>query len=96
MPHRFNGSTLAGTYWSTFAIFESDAKADALTIEPEGLRYIDLATHIRESGFVDVAISKVEVYEDENKDLFIRAEVDNTGEALLRPVTWFEIYDSGG
>ena len=96
VPHKANGKPLAGTYWSAFEVRSMDAKPVNLSLGNMAPQAVEIATHIRESGSIDVAIGNVEMMEDYNNDLFVRADINNTGESTIRPVVWFEFYDAGG
>jgi len=77
--------SLVGTFWSLVLIESS-----------EGRRYaIQLITHIGLTGMVQVEFANTSLVRDE-ENASLHVDVKNTGERLLRPILYVELYNEVG
>ena len=95
-----NKRTLKGTYWSVLMVEEMPDISPRSNKRSVGInsimRYgIQLITHIGETGirelkFIDSRIA------DEDGKLILEVDLKNTGQRMLRPMVWVELYDTNG
>ena len=95
-----NKKTLTGTYWSILLVEEMGDDSPIQKQRGIGIRSvmrygIQLITHIGESGTRDLKFFDSRMVDDEGK-LFLEVDLKNTGQRLLRPMVWVELYDSAG
>ncbi len=77
--------TLVGTFWSLILIESSLSKLYA----------IQIITHIGLTGKVQVEFVKTTLIREEEK-AFLHVDVKNTGERMLRPLLFIELYSNDG
>jgi hypothetical protein len=97
--------TLTGTYWSMLMV-EPVAPETLAPPSPEkdraqvGIRTltrtgIHIATHIRDTGLRLLRFADRELEQVDDR-LFLRLDLENTGERLLTLMVWAELFDEGG
>jgi hypothetical protein len=95
------GDTLSGTYWSLIIVEpiprtspESSRKEPTVGLTTV-LRYaIQMVTHVGNDASKELKFLGAKLYKDENRTLQI--DIENTGERLLRPSVWVELFDENG
>jgi hypothetical protein len=103
--HVVNAEGLKGTYWSTLmveCIPKSSPEVSGST-KPEGnfgirqvFRYgIQMVTHIGDTGSGKLRFLETKLVKAEEKKT-LQVDVENTGERMLRPFLWAELYDQTG
>ena len=96
VPALQKSQPLSGSYWSTLLIEEDQGSR---THQGNGghLRYeVLLVTHIHSSGRTALEIRGVYVIEEKGLGLFVEAHVENTGDTMLKPEGWLELYNEAG
>lgn len=100
-----NAEDLNGTYWSVLmveCIPKSSPEASGAA-KPEGsfgirqvFRYgIQLVTHIGNTGSTYLKFAKTKLVKDKEKKI-LQINIENTGERMLRPSLWTDLYDQAG
>ncbi len=98
-------ATLAGTYWSVIMV-EPIAEGSAESSAPGGgqpaiginevMRYaIQVVTHFGETGKRSVKFAKLRLENEAGLKTLV-AEVENTGERMLRGHFWVDLFDANG
>ncbi|MFC2166710.1 hypothetical protein ACFLQZ_01945 [Acidobacteriota bacterium] len=80
-----NDQSLVGTFWSLILIESSSSKLYA----------IQMITHIGLTGMVQVEFVNMSLVREE-KNISLHVDVKNTGERLIRPILYAELYDEEG
>jgi hypothetical protein len=57
---------------------------------------VQIATHIRSNEQVEVEIEGVEISQEALGEPVLRLNFENSGNVLIVPETWIELYDSSG
>ena len=83
--HVPDDKTLVGTFWSLIIIESSLAKRYA----------IQIITHIGLTGTVQVEFVNTSLVRDE-ENVSLHVDVKNSGERLIRPILYVELYDENG
>jgi hypothetical protein len=107
VPAQVGSAPPSGSYWSVLMIEEVAAGSPESTLSsaedvPQlGVRQVtrygvQLATHIAGTGEPDVAFIGVDLYEDEEGARILQTNVENTGDVMVQPVVWVELYDEMG
>ena len=97
--------TLVGTYWSMFMI-EGISSSSPESVRPEkdkiklGISQIirfgaQMITQIGDTGTRKLKFLKTRLLK-EDKGRILQLDIENTGERLLRPSLWAELYDQKG
>ena len=97
-----NNSPLAGTYWSLLMVeslpVESIEKKDnrsQLAISTV-MRYgIQIITNIESTGKKELLFSNTRLIKDDDK-FSLQFDIENSGEYLLKPNVWLELYNNNG
>jgi hypothetical protein len=92
--------TLNGTYWSVLMIEEMPIISAG--VEKRGvainsvMRYaVQMITHMGKTGKRNLKFIGSRIVKDEDK-LFLEIDLKNTGQRLLRPSLWVELYSTNG
>jgi len=92
--------TLHGTYWSVLMIEEMPTTSPG--IEKRGvainsvMRYaVQVITHLGKTGKRNLKFIGSRMVKEEDK-LFLEVDLENTGQRLLRPLLWVELYNPLG
>lgn len=96
---------LVGTYWSILMVEEiSESPPEAIGDEKgeptlgirQVIRYgIQMVTHIGDAGVRRLEFLKTRLLR-EKEGRILQVDIENTGERLLRPFLWAELYDEKG
>jgi len=95
------GDTLSGTYWSMIMIeplaadYVEQMQRGAVGVKTVVRYAVQLITHMENEGTVDLVIKNVEVVLENGKRMF-HADFINTGQQLVRPKTWIELFNENG
>ncbi len=84
-----------GTYWSSLSVDVVGLGASAFRKPYSRHHLSDIATHITETGTPALAINSLKM-KGERHDRKLEAVMTNTGNALVKPDVWFELYDTAG
>lgn len=91
--------TLSGTYWSMLMV---EPTKEIIPEEKEGMtvntviRYgIQIITNIGNTGEKNIEFIDVNLMQDNEKRILL-VDIKNTGERMVRPSVWAELYDSTG
>jgi len=91
--------TLSGTYWSMLLV---EPAKEIVPEQKEGvtvntvIRYgIQIVTNIGNTGEKNIEFFDVNLMKDNEKRILL-VDIKNTGERLVRPSVWAELYDSTG
>lgn len=91
--------TLSGTYWSMLIV---EPIKDIVPEQQEGIkltsviRYgIQIITNIGTSGEKNIEFIDINLMKDNEKSILL-VDIDNTGERIVRPVVWAEVYTMTG
>ena len=100
VPERYAGVEVSGSYWSSLVIEEVVGAKEMRKRQKSGalpLRYeIALATHISGATLPELAIRSISVVEEKGLGLYVEAHIENTGDTMLKPEGWLELYDTSG
>lgn len=106
VPEQIGGETPSGSYWSMIMIEGVPKGSPQSTLgdadRPQfGIRQItrygvQIATHIRKEQRVDVAIAGVELTREALGAPVLELNFENSGNVLIVPETWVELYDTQG
>ncbi len=84
-----------GTYWSSFSV-DVVAIGSAEFRRPFSRHHlVEVATHIQNTGKTDLAINSVKLIGNSNSKS-LQATMVNTGNLLVKPEVWVELYDIAG
>jgi len=92
--------TLRGTYWSIIMIeqvpeIKPEAEQEGISIKAI-MRYgVQMITHLGDSGVRNLRFIGSRLINEDGKRIFL-VDIENTGERLLRPFVWVELYDFNG
>ena len=103
VPESTSSFPLSGSYWSMIMV-EAVPYASANDLEQrrqlgvrQKLRYgIQIASHIKNTGQSQLEIKNSALSQGENGDTALVIHVENTGDVMLRPQMWVELYDLKG
>jgi len=97
---------LEGSYWSIIMVegipksspenIENDVPEDALGLIQVTRYGVQVATHIAGTGAAELSITQSALSRDESNGATLQLNVSNTGDKLVRPEIWIELYDSEG
>lgn len=95
VPLRMDTEPPAGTYWSTLTVDVVALGASEFVRPYSRHRLTDIATEITGTGDAGLAINVVNV-KGERDSKQLEAVMVNTGDMLVKPQVWFELYDAAG
>jgi hypothetical protein len=109
VPETLEGGEPTGSYWSMMMVEAVSPESETSTLgeadtEPEQrrlgaqqvMRYgVQVATHIDGPPAYDVALSDLQVEASDSARVLLVA-AQNTGQAMMRPAVWMELYDASG
>ncbi|MFK7848551.1 MAG: hypothetical protein AB8G77_24910 [Rhodothermales bacterium] len=84
-----------GTYWSALSVDVVGLGTSAFSKPYSRHHLSEIATHIKDSGTPALAINSMKM-KGERHDRKLEAVMINTGNALVKPDVWFELYDTAG
>ncbi len=107
VPARQNGDTPDGSYWSMVMVEAISKDSPESTINPDTgeaqygvlqiMRYgIQIATHISGTGKSILNMSDTGLTKLENGASTLEMNISNSGNRMVRPDMWVEIYDENG
>ena len=97
IPLKFDTESWGGTYWSTFAVDVVALGASEFIKPYSRHRLVEVATDIQGTGDTGLAINTLKLDADDNDHKRnLEAVMVNTGDVLVKPDVWFEIYDVSG
>ncbi len=106
VPSEIEGQGLEGSYWSMIMIEGIPRNSPESTLgdneRPQfGLRQItrygvQIATHVRANANVNVSITGVELSREGLGEPVLQLNFENSGNVLIVPETWLELYDDAG
>ena len=97
VPIRYDAEELGGTYWSTLAV-DAVALGASEFIKPYSRhRLAEIATDVQGTGDTGLAINTLKIDGDQSSARRnLEAVMINTGDVLVKPDVWFEIYNVAG
>ncbi len=84
-----------GTYWSSFSVDVMALGASEFTRPYSRHHLTDIATEIKDTGDATLAINSLRMVGEEHERK-IQAMMINTGNLLVKPEVWIELYDTKG
>ena len=95
-----NASSLKGTYWSVLMIEEVPPtyprfKNRGIAIKSVVRYGVQMITHLGNTGIRNLKFIGSRVINEQNK-LLLEVDLKNTGQRLLRPFLWVELYEDSG
>lgn len=95
VPLTMGAEPPTGTYWSSLTV-DVIALGSSEYRKPYSRHYLtDIATHIEGTGKAGLAINNVKMLGDRDARR-LQAMMINTGNTLVKPMVWFELYDTSG
>ncbi len=95
VPLRLTTEPYAGTYWSTLSVDVVALGASEFVRPYSRHRLAEVTTQIEGSGEKEIAINSFKLV-GERKERKLQAVVINTGNVVVEPEIWFELYDVSG
>ncbi len=106
VPDEGDTTSLNGTYWSMLMVEGIPKDAPESTIGDGdkhrfGIRQVtrygvQIATHVRRTETVSIEIESVEIKKDAQGRSVLHLSFENTGNILIVPETWIELYEGDG
>jgi hypothetical protein len=107
VPQTLDGQNLGGSYWSMVMVEAIPRNSAESTISPETgeqqygvlqiMRYgIQLATHISGTGSSILNMSETGLSRLDEGGSSLELNISNTGDRMVRPDMWVELYDENG
>jgi hypothetical protein len=96
IPVRFDSQEQGGSYWSTLAV-DVVALGQSEFIKPYSRhRLAEITTDIKGRGDTGLAINTLRIDGKAERTQNLEAVMVNTGDVLVKPDVWFEIYNVAG
>ncbi|MDZ4701461.1 MAG: hypothetical protein SH809_17240 [Rhodothermales bacterium] len=107
VPESVGGEPLSGTYWSMLMVepIQAGDSESRLPRKPQAVEYgvrqvmrygVQVATHIEEQARYDVSFTGVDLIAEADGRKVLEVIIENTGDAMISPSVWVEIYDAAG
>ena len=97
VPIRYDAEELGGTYWSTLAVDVVALGASEFIKPYSRHRLAEIATDVQGTGDTGLAINTLKIDGDQSSARRnLEAVMINTGDVLVKPDVWFEIYNVAG
>lgn len=96
VPIRFDSQAFGGSYWSTLSV-DVVALGQSEFIKPYSRhRLAEITTDIKGTGDTGLAINTLKLDGAADSKQKLEAMMINTGDVLVKPDVWFEIYNAAG
>ncbi len=107
VPESVGGEPLSGTYWSMLMVepIQAGDAESRLPSKPrpdeygvrQVMRYgVQVATHIEEQAHYEVSFAGVDLTAEADGRKVLEVILENTGDTMISPSFWVEIYDAAG